>query len=124
MKLGELNRKSDIGKTSSHYVISGDVSIDNPTLSIVGSLHPQTITRCLELEKKECNEGMWGRFLLLMPKPVFPLLEDFTVDTTTPSLERYFIMKKQCGVKCFVKLLRKLRFLIANSFKVVYFTDS
>ena len=69
--------------------ISALVSIDDPALNIIGMIHPENICDFLDKEKIDSNDGMWGRFHICLPKPVFPLVEEVEApDKYISSLER------------------------------------
>ena len=73
------------------YIFAADICIPKPNLNITGMAHPGEIIKKLEDErtKSEDNDGLLSRFLLAMPKPVFPLADEILApDMTVTSLER------------------------------------
>ena len=73
-------------------VFVGTVSIERPILNLTGMSHPGEICRCLDEERKNSqnNEGLYSRFLLSMPEPVFHFADEVEcLRPDFPTLDRY-----------------------------------
>ena len=59
-------------------------------LNIMGMCHGETIMDHLSTEKNgQPNDGMWARYHVVCPEPLFPLMNEIVkIDATLPSLER------------------------------------
>ena len=61
-------------------------------VNLTGMSHPGEICRRLDEERKTAdnNDGLYSRFLMCMPEPVFSLADEVqTLRTDLPSLARY-----------------------------------
>ena len=74
------------------FIFIGNTAILDPIVNLTGISHPGEICKRLDDEKKnsETNEGLYSRFLICMPEPVFAFADDVeSIREDLPSFARY-----------------------------------
>lgn len=81
--------------------IIGNTAIMDPIVNLTGMSHPGEICKRLDDERKnsETNEGLYSRFMMCCPEPVFSFADDVEkIRDDLPSFARYIVHIFQHGL--------------------------